>query len=64
MSEIVISTATIIIFLLLIIYIIGGAFIEKKHCIVGHETGIAILLGFLVSFITKEIAGDEFNSLF
>jgi NhaP-type Na+/H+ or K+/H+ antiporter len=31
--------------------VVGGSFIEHRKFIVGHETGIAILLGFIVSLI-------------
>jgi hypothetical protein len=52
-EEVFVSIATIIIFTLLIIYIIAGALMEVKHFIVGHETGLCILLGFIVSLILK-----------
>ena len=57
------SIATIIIFTLLIVYIITGALIEVKKYIVGHETGICILLGFLVSLIMKIIVQDDAHSI-
>lgn len=52
-DEAYISIASLIIFLLLLIYIVGGSYMEHKHCLFGHETGIAILLGMLVSLIIK-----------
>ena len=46
-----IAIETLIIFLLLLIYVIGGGYMEKIHCKFGHETGIAILLGLAISGI-------------
>ena len=45
------ALAAMIIFALLLAYVIGGSFIEVKHPPIGHETGIAILMGFLVSLL-------------
>jgi solute carrier family 9 (sodium/hydrogen exchanger), member 6/7 len=58
------AIASIIIFCLLIIYIIGGSFMEHKHVAFGHETGIAIVLGFLVSLIAYEAGSTELVSTF
>jgi sodium/hydrogen exchanger-like protein 6/7 len=49
------AIAAILIFLLLVIYIIGGSFMEKKQFIIGHETGVAIILGFLISLIALNV---------
>jgi hypothetical protein len=56
-----IAIIAIIIFLLLVIYIIGGSFIESRKFIVGHETGIAIILGFIISLIAVATADETFN---
>jgi len=52
-DETYISIASLIIFLLLVIYIVGGSFMEHKKILFGHETGIAIALGMIVSLIVK-----------
>lgn len=49
-----VALASIIIFVLLVIYIIGGTYMEHKHSPFGHETGIAITLGFLISLTLYE----------
>ena len=41
--------AVFMIFTILICYIVGGAYIEKKKFIIFHETGIAVSIGFLIS---------------
>lgn len=46
-----IAIATIIIFILLGIYIISGSVMEAKHSPLGHETGVTLIIGFLVSLI-------------
>ena len=45
------ALATIIIFFLLLVYVIGGNIFEAKHPCLGHETGVTILLGVIISFI-------------
>lgn len=60
-----ISIAFLVIFLLLVIYIIGGSYMEYKKTIFGHETGIAIGLGMIVSLLIK-LSGksEEISSYF
>ncbi len=64
MVDHLLSAAGITIFILLIIYIVAGAFIEAKHPPFGHETGLVILLGFLISLIAFLSGGDHFSHLF
>lgn len=54
------AVASLVIFLLLIIYVIGGTYMEHKHTPFGHETGVALLLGFLISMIAYFAGSDEF----
>ena len=58
------AIASIIIFVLLIIYIIGGSYMEHKHAPFGHETGVALVLGFLVSLIAYEAGSEELVNTF
>ena len=55
--NIIISVGLIIIFVLLLIYVIGGAYLEKIHSPVGHETSIALILGLVVSAILWQVQG-------
>lgn len=55
----VISIGLIVIFVLLNFYIIGGAYLEKIHAPVGHETTIALIMGFIVSLILWKIEGTQ-----
>ena len=59
-----VSILVLIIFSLLIIYIIVGSFMEHKKALVGHETGVAILTGLLVSGIAWACGFNEVNSGF
>ena len=52
MSNFLLSVVGIVIFVLLAIYVIVGSFMEHKHFIIGHETGVAIITGLIVSSIT------------
>jgi sodium/hydrogen exchanger 3 len=54
----------LIVFLLIIVYIVFGSFIEKKHCILFHETGIAIVIGFMISFTAWWIDKEAFIHMF
>jgi len=59
-----ISYDSMIIFGLLLIYIIGGSYMEKLHCSFGHETGIAIIVGFAISgicYIVYPSVVEEFS---
>lgn len=51
MSEFFLSVVALIIFALLAIYVIAGSFMEHKHFVIGHETGVAILIGMGISGI-------------
>ena len=42
---------TIIFLLVLILYVVVGAWMEHKHLVFGHETGFIICFGMLISYI-------------
>ena len=54
----------LIVFLLIITYIIFGSFLEKKKCAIFHETGIAIVIGFLISMLAYLYDKDDFVHMF
>lgn len=41
----------LIIFILLLIYTVGGSYMEYKHTPFGHETGVILVLGLAVSAV-------------
>jgi hypothetical protein len=43
--------------MLLLFYVIGGAYMEYKHFPVGHETSIALIFGLIVSALILLIEG-------
>lgn len=48
---------------LLMIYTVLGLYMEKKKPIVGHETGVIIIIGMIISFWVKATHDqDEFNN--
>jgi NhaP-type Na+/H+ or K+/H+ antiporter len=57
------SEAGIAIVGLLIIYAALGIVIEKKHWPIGHESGIVILLGMLISMVFFKLKQTDFNSM-
>lgn len=36
-------------FVLLLLFVIGGGFMEHKHLMFGHETGLALVAGLAIS---------------
>lgn len=60
MSELLISTGALVIFFVFFVYLVLGSFIEKTKCIVGHETGMTVIVGILISFLAWYIEKGEF----
>ena len=58
-----ISTGAIVVFMMLLVYLTLGAFIEKYHLKVGHEASITILIGMLISFVQWEYHNVEMIEL-
>jgi hypothetical protein len=38
-----------IIFIMLVVYVIVGSFMEHRHSQFGHETGVALVAGLIIS---------------
>lgn len=51
MSEPIFSTGALIVFFMLMLYMVVGVAFEKYKVPIGHESGIAILVGMLISYI-------------
>jgi hypothetical protein len=49
MSEKVELTLMIVTVIMMVIYILTGAICEHRKCKFGHETGLILILGFIVS---------------
>lgn len=58
----IISIEAFIVIALLFFYVLGGSFIEHRKFIIGHETGVAIIMGLLISLIAWLSGYDEVNS--
>lgn len=63
MSEAIFSSGAIVIFVMFILYMVIGALLEMNHSIIGHESGIIILIGMLISFCAWFIEELDFNHL-
>ena len=48
-----VAIAAAVIFIILLIYIVFGSYLEEKKFIIGNESTIAIVCGLLVSLIVK-----------
>ena len=51
MSANLFSAGAIIVMFVLIVYMFLGSLLEKYHCVVGHEAGLVILFGMIISLI-------------
>lgn len=53
------ALGVIIIFLLLVVYIVAGSYMEHHHFKIGHETTVALIFGLLVSVTTFRWTDNE-----
>lgn len=58
----VISFDSFFAFALLLLYVIGGGFMEHKRFKVGHETSIALIMGLIISAIIHFTSEDHGGS--
>jgi hypothetical protein len=47
----VLGEGSLVMFFLLCVFVLSGSFLEKKKSPVGHETGVVILIGLVISYI-------------
>jgi len=52
MSALLFSSGAIVVMIMLFLYMLFGALLEKYHCSVGHEASILVLVGFIISAIS------------
>lgn len=62
-QEYFVKTGYIIVLALLIVYTMAGSFIESTKCKLIHETGVAILVGMLISLIAMYFGYTEMNNI-
>ena len=63
MSEALFSAGAMIIFLMFIVYMVAGTLVESKGWIVGHEAGVVIIIGMILSFLAMQFGHEEFNHM-
>jgi sodium/hydrogen exchanger-like protein 6/7 len=63
MSGALFSAGAIIVMLMLIIYMVVASNIEKHRPKFGHESGIVIIIGFILSFLARTFGHEEFNHM-
>lgn len=63
MSSNLFSAGAIIIMAVLIFYMFFGSLLEKYHCVVGHESGLVILFGMLLSFAAFYEGHTDFSKM-
>jgi hypothetical protein len=55
----VISYDSLFAFALLLMYVIGGGYMEHKKFIIGHETSIALIFGLIISALIHFLSSDH-----
>lgn len=63
MSAQLFSSGAIVVMIMLFLYMLFGALIEKYHCKVGHEASLLVLIGLGVSFISFHMGFYDFNKI-
>lgn len=58
-----ISFGAVTIFLMIMLYIIVGAWIEKNRFMFGHEAAVSIIVGIFVSFMAYRVEFEEFSDM-
>ena len=53
-----------VIFVMLMIYVIVGSFMEHKHSPFGHETGVALVAGLIISAIVHYAINKDLDLTF
>ena len=63
MSSLMFSIGAIIIFFLLIVYMVAGSLIEKNKPFCGHEAGIVIIIGIILSWIAANTGHHDLSKM-
>jgi predicted tellurium resistance membrane protein TerC len=63
MSEAILSSGALVIFLMFMAYMVFGSLIEKHKCIVGHEASYIILVGIAISYGSYFVHLEEFTHM-
>ena len=63
MSNVIFSVGAIVIMIIIILYMIIGSWLEHRHSLIGHESGIIILIGIAISFIASHEGHEDFGKM-
>lgn len=63
MSAMLFSSGAIVVMVMLFMYMLFGAMLEKAHSPVGHEASILVLVGLFISFISFMAGFNDFNKI-
>ena len=58
-----ISTGAIVVFMILLVYLVLGAFIEHNHWKIGHEASYTIIIGMIISWWQWHCGNNEMVEL-
>jgi len=53
-----------VIFIMLMLYVVLGSFMEHKHAPFGHETGVALIAGLIVSAVVHYAVDEHYDMSF
>lgn len=63
MSAQLFSSGAIVVMMMLFLYMLLGALLEKYHCIIGHEASLLVLIGLVISYVSFHMGFYDFNKI-
>ena len=62
MSAVLFSSGAVVVMIMLFLYMLLGALLEKYHCPIGHEASLLVLIGASISYISFVMGYTNFNT--
>ena len=63
MSAILFSSGAIVVMIMLFLYMLLGALLEKYHCVIGHEASLLVLIGMVISYLSFGLGFTSFTQI-
>ncbi len=63
MSANLFSSGAIVVMIMLFLYMLFGALLERAHSPIGHEASLLCLVGIIISYISFTLGHHDFNDI-
>ena len=63
MSANLFSSGAIVVMIMLFLYMLFGALLERAHSPIGHEASLLCLVGIIISYISFTLGDHDFNDI-